>query len=150
MLSHLHHCNTALRLTHALCPFFLQAGGGGPVRPALLHTRLQLHDLPAMEAYIQSGKGGKEGAMEAARAQHQLEQAQAERRAAVAALLAAEQLPAGYTHRVPSVFSYIQSSEGSEEGAMAAARAHHQEQLPRLLRDARVVELLTASMLPPD
>jgi hypothetical protein len=120
------------------------------VRALLMAEQLPgdyLYTVPSVREYIQSGAGSQAAAMEAARAQAHLEQARAQRRSAVTALLVAEQLPEGYMQLVLSVREYIYSGKGSEGAAMEAARAHHQEQLPRLQRDARVVELLTANLL---
>ena len=103
--------------------------------------------LDVLFVYAAACAGSQAAAIEAARAQAHLEQARAQRRSAVTALLVAEQLPVGYMQLVLSVREYIYSGKGSEGAAMEAARAHHQEQLPRLQRDARVVELLTANLL---
>jgi hypothetical protein len=130
-----------------------RAGRRDALRALLQEEQLPttyLHSVPGVTEYIHSGEGSQVAAMEAARAQSQLDQAEAQRRAAIMALLAAEQLPTAYMLRVVSVREYISTGKGSEEGAMAAARAHHQEQLPRLQRDARVVDLLTANLLPAD
>ena len=109
-----------------------------------------MRTLPSMYAYISRSEGSEDAAVASAVARHQLEQAELQRRTAMRALLAAEELPESYAtsyYGVPAVLDYIQCGEGSEEGAMEAARAHHQEQLPRLQRNARVVELLTANLL---
>ena len=84
------------------------------------------YHMPSAADYIDRGEGSEDAVVAAAVAQHQLEEARVQRRNALGALLAAEQLSAAYLYRVAAVADYIASNAGSEEGAMEAARAQHQ------------------------
>ena len=81
-----------------------------------------MRTLPSMYAYISRSEGSEDAAVASAVARHQLEQAELQRRTAMRALLAAEELPESYAtsyYGVPAVLDYIQCIAG---GGAAARR----------------------------
>lgn len=96
----------------------------------------------------QAPAGGLEGALAAARLQHERDQVQAARRLAVVALLAAEGLPAGLASRVPSIAAHIQDGGGDQATFVPAARAQQELEAARTARSTAMAALLEANGLP--
>ena len=102
-----------------------------------------------VSSYIDSCRGSEAAAMQAARAWHQQQLEQEQRRERVRQLLEAEGLPTANSTLLSAsgVSKYIARGEGTEAEAVAAARAHHDLLQARQQREAALTELLAAEGL---
>ncbi|PRW58438.1 hypothetical protein C2E21_2819 [Chlorella sorokiniana] len=93
--------------------------------------------------YVERGQGSEDAVLAAAQALQAREQARVAREARILELLAAEGLQPHYNF----CYDYVQNGNGSEEEALAAARAAGERQAARAARQARITELLEAEGL---